>query len=93
MQDPIVQFPNAGFDSPEVREQIAAVFEQLRAAFAALAEACREAMQSVARAVASFIPCTMWAYRELCRLHLIPRQHRLTIMRKKVRRYAREMGR
>lgn len=87
MQDPIAQFPNAGFDSPEV--QIATVFARVSAAFAALAEAFQKAIQRVARAMASFIPCTMRACNNLYCLHSIPRHYRLTIIRRKIRRYAR----
>lgn len=92
MQDPIAQFPNAGFDSPEVQAQIAAAFEQVRKAFERFVEACKEVMRVIADALAPLIRYIAGVYHDLCRLHLMPRQYRLTIMRKKVRRYMRHMN-
>jgi hypothetical protein len=87
MTDPAVQFRNAGFDSPEVQAQIATAFEQLRVAFAQLAEACAQIWQKITDAVAPVIRAVVQWYREMCRLHLIPRAYRMTMMRKKICRY------
>lgn len=86
--DAMAQFPNAGFDSPEVQAQIAATFEQIRKALDQLAHACREAVQQIADVLAPLIRQIARVYYRLCHLHLIPRQYRSTIMRKKIRRYA-----
>jgi hypothetical protein len=87
MTDPAVQFRNAGFDSPEVQAQITTAFEQLRAAFAPFAEACEQIMRTIVEAAAPIIRAVARWYREMCRLYLIPRAYRMTMMRKKICRY------
>lgn len=93
MQDPIVQFPNAGFDSPEVQVEIAERMGQLCAAFADFAETCKEVWEAI---VKIFTPLIDWII-EQCKViahefpYLMPRHYRLTTMRRKIRRYAREI--
>lgn len=82
-----------GFDSPEVQAQIVAAFEQMRSAITQLAEACRKALEAMREAVQPLIQAVVRWYREACRLHLILRQYRDTMARRKLRRHLLYMAR
>ena len=75
-----------GFDSPEVQVQILAIFEQMRLAITQLAEACQRALEAMREAMQPLIQVVVRWYREACRSHLIPRQCREAMARRKLRR-------
>lgn len=77
----------AGYDSPDVQAELAAVDEQLRAAFAVMADALREIGRMMTEAFAPIMRSVTRVYRQLRAAHLIPRQYRDTMMRRKIRRY------
>lgn len=79
-------FTTVGFDSPEVQAQLAEAFAQWRAAFDQIAEVCRRAAQIIAEAIAPIIRAVVRWWRQV--QHLMPRQYRMTMQRRKLRRAA-----
>lgn len=86
MTDPAFQFQAAGFDSPEVAQQIAAAFEEIRAAFAVFTQACAALMEQIAEAIQPLLDAIVRLFGFL-RWWNVPRNERMTIMRCKIRRY------
>ena len=99
MTDPVIQFQSAGFDD----EQARAAFEAAQRAFAALAEAAQAAAAAIHALVAELAKAARlvvemimrWAqhYWPELRALIGPRYRPETIMRKKLRQYARSIGR
>ena len=65
-------------------EQIA----QIQEAFQQFARACEQVWDAIVDAVAPIVRAVIRWYRQRCAAYLIPRQYRLTMARRKVRRYA-----
>ena len=89
MTDPAIQFAFIGSDSPEVQDEIKAAFARLRAAFQELAEQCAEMRAAIIEAFKPLVQIILSWYRDLCLLHLMPRQYRNTMQRRKLRRLLR----
>lgn len=94
MHDPAIAFHGAGYDSPEAQQQvaqeIAQTFTEMAAAFQGIMKMCLEAWASI-ESLAEFAPAPRIVERfvqSLYAQHLIPRQLRPTMMRRKLRRLA-----
>ena len=61
--------------------------DALIAAFEILRECCEHVWQALVDAFAPLVALFTRVWRDLVRLHLIPRQYRDTMMRRKMRRY------
>ncbi len=70
-----------------MNDQTVAAFAELQKAFQEFARACEQVWDAIVAAVTPIIRAVMRLFRQWCVAHLIPRQYRLTMARRKVRRY------
>lgn len=86
MTDPAIQFQGAGFDSPEMAQQIAQAFEDVRAAFQQFAQACAQIMAEIVEFITPIVRAFARWIRSLPFLRrIVPPRN--TIMRRKIRHY------
>lgn len=80
-----------GFDSPEEKQRFDEAMTAFRQWFKEVAEAMRQVGQTIVEIITeAFAPILRRVtalYRAMLQLHLIPRQYRDTMMRRKIRRY------
>lgn len=71
-----------------MNDQTIAAFDELQEAFRQFAQACEQVWNAIVKAVTLIIRAVIRLYQQWRAAHLIPRQYRDTIMRRKMRRYA-----
>ena len=71
-----------------MNDQTIAAFDELQEAFQQFAQACAQVWDAIFEAVTPIIHAVMRLYRQWQAAHFIPRQYRVTMARRKIRRYA-----